>query len=128
MDWLDKTGIAASSTCALHCGLTGLLVALQPLTSWAGEWLPHIEQFDIWFLLVSMLCAGIALGHGAWQHRHRGPILLALTGFALWATTFLLLEHRSFQGAFLSVVAGLCLVGAHAWNLRCSHCHKRRHP
>lgn len=120
MDWLDRTGIVASSACALHCAATGALLAVPALLAWGSTWVPWLVAADPWLLGSSLICAVIALAHGAWRHGRKGPLALGLLGGLGWGASTLVVPSHGTLAAVLSVLAGASLVAAHGWNLRCA--------
>lgn len=124
---IDRCGITASTLCAVHCVVTGLLCGV--LTSVGASFLSHP--------LVEVAFALMALGFGVWAARagmsHHGqwwPLLLLVGGLVtLWTRFFMHFggswnalfqphahHHPSTPELILSVSAGLCLVGFHVAN------------
>lgn len=119
MAWLDKTGMIASSSCAVHCGLTGVLLAFPAAATWAAPWMPQLAAADPWLVWASLGCAVAALVHGIFRHQRWSPALLGLLGVGTWAASMLPGLTQT-QTAVISVMAGGLLVGAHWFNLRCT--------
>ncbi|MCR9091290.1 MerC domain-containing protein [Algiphilus sp.] len=108
--WLDAYGISLTSLCAVHC----LLLPLWPLLGMTLLADPRVEQ---WALMVSMVIAVIAIGHGVCMHHRKAlPLLMMLAGFGLYLSKGMLGE--GVEPLILTLGAAL-VAGAHWLNLRC---------
>lgn len=128
----DKVGATASAICAVHCALNGVALGLMSslgLGFFSNPWL------DVAFIGIALSVGLIALVHGIRKHGSWGPSsLYALGSLAVISVHAHLLEdlmhhehhqHSAWTTA-LSVMAGLCFVGFHVWNLRLQHRHDER--
>ncbi len=108
---LDRSALALSGLCLVHCLAGSLLVTLFAAS---GDWLGH----DVHFigLALALPLAAVALWRGVARHGRAAIALLGALGITLMAAS-LLAGHG---GAELPLsVAGVALLGlAHWWNLR----------
>lgn len=117
---LDRTGIALSALCAVHCVLSVVLVSVIGLG--AGALLdPAIHRIG---LLVATLVAAVAIGWGAVKHRMAAPFVVAMTGLTFMGGA--LAVPHGVEEAVLTII-GVALVSlGHILNLRhlrgaCTH-------
>lgn len=122
----SKVGAWASGLCAVHCALTGILVALAPLV--LPEWL-HDLRIEAVLLSVTALFGGYTAAAGWARHRRAWPSLLLVLGFfAVLGGS--VLAHRGGSGhavslpsSVLSLAGGALLVAFFVANGRLSaHC------
>lgn len=110
---LDRTGILASTLCAIHCLGASALAAAAPtlriVESPALEWA---------FVLVALAIAGVALLRGAREHRARAPLVLFAVAVALILAARLVEWPEERAEVALSVAGAVTLVTAHALNIR----------
>ena len=103
-----------SGLCALHCLLSVLLVATLGV---GGQILLHPAIHRVG-LVLALLIAGVAIGHGALRHRQPLPFVIAMMGLTFMGGA-LAVEH-GMQEIVLTVI-GVALVSlGHVLNLR--HC------
>ena len=112
---LDKTGIAVSALCALHCVLTIVLVSGLGV---GGQFFLS-ENFHRVALVIALLIAAVAIGWGALLHRRREPFVVAMMGLTFMGGA--LASPHGTQEAVLTII-GVALVSlGHLLNLRASH-------
>ncbi|MDF1817949.1 MAG: MerC domain-containing protein [Immundisolibacteraceae bacterium] len=102
---MDKTAIALSLACAVHCLLFPVALVMLPayLSSTLGD-----ERFHLWMLAAVIPISLIALRLGCQQHRNTGVMIPGLIGLALLTLTALL--GHNFLGETGEKIASL--VGA----------------
>lgn len=112
---LDKTGIAVSALCALHCVATIVLVSGLGV---GGQFFLS-EEFHRAALLVALVIAAVAIGWGALLHGRREPFVIAMMGLTFMGGA--LASPHGIQEAVLTII-GVALVSiGHLLNLRASH-------
>lgn len=121
-DHWDKTGIATSMICILHCLLTPFLAASLPILA-ATERSTHIG------LTVVLMAIGIvAFVPGYRKHGRRSMVYLGMLGFTMLCVAVFLPEKLATESieASLTVIGGSFLIIAHLSNmyfcLSCSVC------
>ncbi|RUL82794.1 MerC domain-containing protein [Tautonia sociabilis] len=118
---IDRIGVALSASCAVHCLLTPLLLAVSSagLLSWLAD-----ERLELGLIAAALLIGVIGIGTGCVRHRRYGLIALPAVAIALIAASRLLEESPAETA--LVVVGGLTLAAAHVVNLyfcrRCESC------
>ena len=111
---LDKTGIAVSAMCAMHCVLTMVLVSGLGF----GAQFILSEQVHRITLAMALVIAVFAIGWGVFLHRRRQPFLIAAIGLFFMGSA-LFAEHGLPEA--LLTIAGVALVSTgHLLNLRAS--------
>lgn len=73
-EWIDRVGATLSLTCAVHCALAPVLLAILPFA--AAGWL-FDESVEAAFVAGSLATALVSLGMGVRVHRRR-PIFILL--------------------------------------------------
>ncbi|RYF16012.1 MAG: MerC domain-containing protein [Flavobacteriales bacterium] len=120
---LDKVGMTASITCAIHCAALPFFLTLLPL--WGLEFLatPFLEMSMI---LLSLILGVWSLSKSYRQiHRNPYPIITLACGFM-----FILIGHLSeidLIEPILIPVGGFTIAGAHFLNLKLSRSCKHHH-
>ncbi len=116
---LDKTAVALSGLCLVHCLLLPLAIAIFPVLG--VSFVSH-ETFHQLILVVVIPTTVIALGVGVARHRSLGVALLGLIGIAaLVAAAFLVHEMGSESlERWVTVGGGLLLACAHIRNFQLS--------
>jgi hypothetical protein len=84
---MDKTAIALSLACAVHCLLLPVALVMLPayLASTLGD-----ERFHLWMVIAVLPTSLIALNLGCRQHRNAGVMILGLLGLTLLILTAVL--------------------------------------
>jgi len=116
---LDKTAVALSGLCLIHCLLLPLAIAVFPVLGLS--FVSH-ETFHQLILIVVLPTTVIALGVGVARHRSRSVAVLGLAGIAaLIAAAFLVHEIGSeSMERWVTVGGGLVLAAAHIRNFQLS--------
>ena len=119
-EWIDRTGIALSLACGLHCALVPFVIgaaALLPI-----KWLVS-ESTELWLLAGSVGIALSSLLFSYWlKHRHKRCLIflvpgLAVLGFVLFGSINEQLEPWIVVGGTFSIAIG------HLVNIRlCRQC------
>ena len=120
LEWIDRTGIALSLACGVHCALVPFAIgaaALLPI-----KWLVS-ESTELWLLVGSVAIALSSLLSGYWlKHRRKWCLVflvpgLAVLGFVLFGSINERLEPWIVVGGTSSIVIG------HLVNIRlCRQC------
>jgi hypothetical protein len=108
----DRFGIAASSLCAVHCGLGAVLVGVTATGGFLFE-----EPVELALVGVAVVLAILAVAAGWRRHRRAAPLWIAGAGILVLAVARLGVEGGSAEVA-LSVAGAAVLVSAHVVNLR----------
>lgn len=109
---LDRTGIALSGLCALHCLASIVIVTGLGV---GGHFLFHPDVHRIG-LAIAVLIAAVAIGWGALRHRRAAPFVVAMTGLSFMGGA--LAVPHGFEEAVLTII-GVALVSlGHVLNLR----------
>jgi len=110
---LDNIGAGLSFACAIHCVATPFILAVLPF---AGVALVLSHEFELIFILLSLLLALISLSLGYRLHQNRSVFLILAVGVIFFALGlfFISEDHHS---AVLALGA-VCLVIAHLVNKR----------
>jgi len=110
--WLDRTAIALSGLCAVHCVATSVAVLL--LASVGGALLdPRIHETG---LMLAMLLGSVALGAGLRAHGKRTPLMIGACGLMLMGIG-LIVRDGLFESAI--TICGVTLLAyAHLRNRR----------
>ena len=112
---LDKTGIAVSALCALHCVLT---IALVSGLGVGGQFF-LADEIHRYALVIALIIAAVGIGWGALLHRRREPFVVAMMGLSFMGGA--LASPHGAQEAILTII-GVALVSlGHLLNLRASH-------
>jgi hypothetical protein len=115
---LDRTGIAVSTLCALHCALAPALLVAVPASV-----LPIVESPALeWGLIALAASVGLwAIARIGWgTHRRRHPVLLLATGLALLVASRFELVEEGLPEILLVAVGAAFVAGAHVRNLLCT--------
>ncbi len=117
---LDRLGIAASVTCAVHCA--GLPLLLATLPSVGGGWLvSERSTFALIGLAVAVCVLALSIGfraHGRWA-----PVALGAIGLGLLVIGELAEDRVGELGVAIGLGGSAVLVGAHVANRRfCAAC------
>ncbi len=108
---IDNLGIFVSVLCAIHCGLTPILLVSTTFVSVNPELL---EKVEIPFLIVSAFLAIFSVITSVQSHKNFLPLILALSGLA-----FVLLGGMfENQETIMRVTGSLLIVASHAMNKR----------
>ena len=79
--WIDRTGIALSLACGLHCVLVPLVIGAATLLP--VKWLVS-ESTELWLLAGSVVMALSSLLSSYWlKHRHKRCLAFLLPGLAV---------------------------------------------
>ncbi len=119
---IDKCGMVASTTCAVHCFAAPVLITLAPLI---GLGFIFEESFENMVIMGSIGLASLSLIWGFSQkHRQLQPLFLLL----LASVFFALSRVESFSSIVTEPVlmglGGLTLATSHFINMRlCNSCH-----
>ncbi|ROO24438.1 hypothetical protein SAOR_14680 [Salinisphaera orenii MK-B5] len=123
---LDKTAVALSGLCLVHCLALPLLIAVFPVL---GFTVVEHETFHQLILIVVIPTTAIALGVGCRRHRSRLVAVLGILGvLALVVAAFVV--HAMGTEALertVTVAGGLVLAAAHVRNFvltRALHDHR----
>jgi hypothetical protein len=113
---LDAAGAALSSLCLVHCLALPLLALLMPAAVALGG---HAHGDDhglhLLFVALALPVSLLAFRRGLRLHDEKGPLMLALAGFALMlAGAF----AHGLSVQLLTVCGGLLVAGAHLRNWR----------
>lgn len=117
---VGRIGFWASALCAVHCALTGILVALAPLL--VPHWL-HDVRVEGALLSVTVVFGGYSAIVGYRRHRRSWPAFLLLAGLA-GVSLGALLAHQGARhevsppGIGLSLAGGVLLVSFYIVNAR----------
>ena len=118
----DKTGIATSIICIIHCILTPFLAAALPILA-ATERSTHIG------LTIALLAIGsVAFVPGYRKHGKRSMVYMGMLGIMMLCTAVFLPENLASETieTLLTVIGGGFLIIAHLSNmyfcLNCSIC------
>lgn len=115
---LDQAGMLASSLCALHCLAMPVIVGMLPLLglTFLADEQTEWTLIAVAFLLgLSSLLPGYVRRHRRWQ-----PMAMFVFGAGLIMTVRLLFEDSQAVELIGVTLGGLCLMTAHALNLRYS--------
>lgn len=112
---LDRTGIALSALCAVHCVLSVLLVSVIGL---GAEALldPAIHRVG---LLLATLIAAVAIGWGAISHRMAAPFVVAMMGLSFMGGA--LAVPHGVKEAVLTIIGVALVALGHVLNVRHLH-------
>jgi len=142
--WLDRTGIALSALCTVHCLALPLVVIALPVSrdavsAFAGPWVHDVLG------IVLPLIAGVALLAGFRKHGKLLPSLLGMIGIiTLWVAIFEVAAACGLHphpetnavavgwglNAWITTVGSVLLVTAHIMNIRssCPGCACKHEP
>lgn len=112
---LDKTGIAVSALCAIHCVATIAFFSGLGI----GGTLFLAEEFHRVALLAALLIAALAIGWGALFHGKREPFVIAAVGIALMCGA--LFSPHGLQEAGLTIFGVVLVSYGHVLNMRASN-------
>lgn len=115
----DKTGIATSTLCIMHCILTPFIAAAFPIIA-ATERSTHIG-----LTILLMAIGSVAFVPGYRKHGRRSMVYMGMLGFMMLCTAVLLPESLASETieAALTVIGGGFLIMAHLSNMYfCLHC------
>ncbi len=120
----DRVGFAASLTCAIHCALLPVLLALMPAFGLKfGGWI----DFDQAFVVFATLLGATTLTLGYRRHRAFHAWALLVPGLLLvWIASFTALHDHTVTHVLMMTVGGFTLAAAHLLNLRLTHAAKAR--
>lgn len=127
--YLDRVGMGLSLVCALHCLLVPLAFALIPALNVAlrsfqsphrplAMWLWQAQRYDLALVLTALVLASLSLTLGWRRHRCRRPATWLFASLPLFAYGLSPLPGSWLSHAGSLALAGTCLFGAHASNLR----------
>jgi hypothetical protein len=122
-DFLDKTGVAVSWLCAVHCLAMPFLISFLPLI---GISFLAGEGFEYIFIGISIVLAMLSLLPAYFkQHRKIRTLLLFASGICFVVLADAVFED-SLPGKILFVFVGAgCITAAHFINRRlCRNCQK----
>ena len=115
---IDRLGVIASTTCAIHCAFTallpGVLVALG-----LGVVIGHEAEWAFTITALLFACGALAI---SWR-RHRSPVVGVMFGVGiagLLIARFVEEAGVTGLGTGLAVLGGLALVIGHVTNIRAS--------
>ena len=129
---LDKAGMIASVTCAIHCMIMPLIITLLPIF---GLSLFATEEFEWILLIISAILGVTSLCFGFKKHKSYRAFSFLGIGLSLIVIGRLMHEHVERVNGFhfdlylIFLVIGAILVATSHWlNNRlcnaCSPCHK----
>jgi uncharacterized membrane protein len=119
--WLDRTGMAASWLCALHCLALPFTVSILPLIGLSFLLSENTERV---FIGISILIASVSLVPSYFrQHGRIRALALFTSGISLILTSHLLLEESFVFKAIFLLAGGALITTAHFINRRlCLEC------
>lgn len=119
--WLDKTGMAASWLCAIHCLVLPFAVSILPLI---GLSFLLSETAERAFIGISILIAALSLLPAYFrEHRRLRAILFFTSGICLIVISHLLFEESLVLKAIFLIAGGVLITTAHFVNRRlCREC------
>jgi len=112
--FLDRSALALSGLCLIHCLAGSLLLTMFAASS---GFLGH--NVHLFGLLLALPIAAIALWRGLLVHGRIAVAILGAVGILLMGGS-LLIAHGGLGEIVLSVVGVSLLAAAHLWNLRAS--------
>ena len=118
LEWTDRTGIALSVACGVHCALAPFLIGAAAVLPWLVS-----ETTEFWLLAGSVTIAVSSLLPSYWlKHRRKRCLMLLMPGVAVFC--LVLFGSISEQLEPWVVVGGaLSITVAHIVNLRlCRQC------
>ena len=118
--WVDRTGIALSLACAVHCALVPLVIGAVAFLP--AKWLAS-ESAELWLLAGSVVVALSSLLSSYWlKHRHKRCLVFLVPGVAVLG--LVLFGSISAQLEPWIVVAGTSSIAiGHLVNIRlCRQC------
>jgi drug/metabolite transporter superfamily protein YnfA len=123
---LDKTGVAVSWICAVHCLMTPILLVSLPLI---GLGFLASEQTEYFFIGLSVAIGGAVLLPAFFRrHRKIRTLLLFAAGIFLVISADTLFEESAVGKAVAAVGGAICITTAHLINRRlcltCPDCSK----
>lgn len=112
--YLDLIGIILSILCAVHCILSPIVLVLLPFST--HFLLSH--QVEIIVVMATVIIAALSLWHAYTAHHHRlRPLRWMLIGTFILMPGIFVHSHDSFF-VTLKVIGAICIVCAHALNLK----------
>lgn len=114
---LARIGDILSLSCAVHCALSPLFLAVVPVAALSASPLAH--EVESWVVITSLLLCAFGLWTG--YRRHRRPDAWQLFAAALVLVAVGHHWHQQPLGIGLSVVGMLLLLPANLLNHRHSH-------
>jgi hypothetical protein len=120
-DWVERTALAASLACLMHCLMLPLLFAALPVLS---SLLPIPEAFHLWMVAVAVPLSSFALMTGQVQHGARLPLIIGLSGLVLLAAGAILFGNMQAETP-VTVAGSAALAWAHVANWRLRHARGR---
>lgn len=120
-DWLDKTGMAASWLCAIHCLVLPFAVSILPLI---GLSFLLSETTERAFIGISILIAALSLLPAYFRRHGRiRSITTFIGGISLILAAHLLFEESFVLKAIFLITGGALITTAHFVNRRlCREC------
>lgn len=112
VDWFDRTAVAGSVVCLVHCLALPLFVAAMPAVSSLSR-VP--ASFHLWVLALTCPVAMMALVQGRLSHGAAHPVLLGTIGLLAIACGIIVLEEGWLETA-VTVSGSLLLALAHLLN------------
>ena len=109
--FLDRLGVAASVTCAVHCAATPFLMAAFPALGFIGD-----ERVE-WLLFASVAAIGLLSLLPSYLRRHHDPKPLILFAIGVTVLIFARTQTGPLETA-LSVGGALVVASGHLLNLR----------
>ncbi|HEY7287148.1 MAG TPA: MerC domain-containing protein [Vicinamibacterales bacterium] len=115
----DRTGIIASTACAVHCTLLPMLAAAAPVLG-LGAFVN--ERLEWTFVTMTAVIGLVGHGRAYWRdHRHVAPGLIFAAGFALVLVGRLLVRPPWLEPMALGV-GGVMAALSHYANVRLCRC------
>ncbi|MCX7594308.1 MAG: MerC domain-containing protein [Fischerella sp.] len=120
---MDKTAIALSTVCAIHCLFLPVIIVMLPALATTSLGSESFHRFLLWFVFpISVL----ALMQGCHRHKDRVVVIFGVLGLALLLVTAIAGHHvLSEEGERVATVLGVtALAFGHVRNYRLCRKHK----
>lgn len=120
--WLDRMGAAGSLTCAIHCSVLPILIAVLP---GFGVGLLANRTVEVIFVIAATLLASLSMWMSWKRHKHiRAKGLLVPGVLVLWVGILTPAIHDNAVAHAVVMTLGGVLVGlGHLLTLRQNHSH-----
>ncbi|RCJ15947.1 hypothetical protein A6S26_06545 [Nostoc sp. ATCC 43529] len=101
---MDKTAIALSTACAIHCLFLPLVVVMLPVFAWTYVGSEDFHRLLLWFVFP---ISALALIQGCRRHKDRIVLSFGIFGLALMSATVIFgYEILSEEGERVATVLG----------------------
>jgi hypothetical protein len=117
-DIADKSAIAISVICVLHCLLTPVLLVSVPLL--AGASILQGEVLHVWLLCLIIPISAISIASGFLKHRDKGVLFFATGGIVFLIAALVLGHdlHERLGEVMMTIFGSLLIASAHIRNLK----------